>query len=219
MASDLSSRRDGSIGVVPASTTSNKQRGCYRRTWLSTSLAENTGAVLEKQEKERKDAASTPSIASIVLPFFGRPQARKSEKPDVDTGSNRPAPGCTVVLSDDESGPASDPAAGDGAGGHEGGCVGDGGSDAGEYVGECAGENGGDGAEEQGGTVGEMEQGSYGGGGSVDDVDDGQLPPCPGGLYTLPDSNRLPVADYPFCLHGNGQTPLPSSCTIQRCSH
>lgn len=163
-----------------------------------------------KWEKERKDAASTPSIAS----FFGRPQARKPEKPDVDTGSNRPAPACTVVLSDDESGPASDPAAGDGAGEHGGGCVGDGGSDAGEYVGDGAGENAGDGAEEQGGTVDEMEQGSYGGGGSVDDVDDGQLPPCPGVLYVLPDSNRLPVADYPFCLHGKGQTPLPWSCTI-----
>ncbi|CBJ27407.1 expressed unknown protein [Ectocarpus siliculosus] len=59
-----------------------------------------------------------------------------------------------------------------------------------------------------------MEQGSYGGGGSVDDVDDGQLPPCPGVLYVLPDSNRLPVADYPFCLHGKGQTPSPWSCTI-----
>ncbi|CBJ33651.1 conserved unknown protein [Ectocarpus siliculosus] len=87
-------------------------------------------------------------------------------------------------------------------------------ADAGGYVGDGAGENGGDGAEEQGGTVDEMEQGNYGGGGSVDDVDDGQLPPCPGVLYILPDSNRLPVAGYPFCLRGRGQTPWPWSCTI-----
>ncbi|CAM9641879.1 unnamed protein product [Ectocarpus sp. 6 AP-2014] len=54
MASDLSSRRDGSTRFVPASTTSNKQGGCYRRTWLSTSLAENTGAALERNGRTRR---------------------------------------------------------------------------------------------------------------------------------------------------------------------